>query len=44
LCLDLAVAEVKDRAHGERLLAKVKELGYEVVKLGDPAGREFGNY
>jgi len=38
------VAEVKDRAHGERLLAKVKELGYELVKLGDPAGREFGNY
>jgi len=38
------VAEVKDRAHGESLLAKVEEQGYEVVKLGDPAGREFGNY
>jgi threonine dehydratase len=38
------VAEVKDRAHGESLLAKVEELGYEIVKLGDPAGREFGNF
>lgn len=38
------VAEVKDRAHGERLLEQVEELGYEVVQLGDPAGREFGNY
>jgi threonine dehydratase len=38
------VAEVKDRVHGERLLEQVEELGYEVVQLGDPAGREFGNY
>jgi len=38
------VAEVKNRAHGEMLLSKVEGLGYEVVKLGDPAGREFGNY
>jgi len=38
------VAEVKDRAHGESLLAKIEALGYEVIKLGDPAGREFGNY
>ncbi len=38
------VAEVKDRAHGVSLLAKIEELGYEVIKLGDPAGREFGNY
>lgn len=38
------VAEVKDRAHGESLLSRVQELGYEVIKLGDPAGREFGNF
>jgi len=38
------VAEVKDRAHGDKLLAKVEELGYEVIRLGDPAGREFGNF
>ena len=38
------VAEVKDRAHGDSLLAKIEALGYEVIKLGDPAGREFGNY
>ncbi len=38
------VAEVKDRGHGESLLTRIKELGYEIVQLGDPAGREFGNY
>lgn len=38
------VAEVKDRAHGDDLLAQVQALGYEVLKLGDPAEREFGNF
>ncbi len=37
-------AETKDRAHAEKLMAQIEELGYKVERLGDPTGWEFGNY
>jgi len=37
-------AETKDRAHAEKLMTRIEELGYKVDRLGSGAGWEFGNY